>query len=80
MCFLKVNYVRGLDIDNDFASEKYMFQSAKAIETYLFAASFLAKSSNGLSGTQTPTSAVNGLTASNKQRRKMPSPIARLLS
>ena len=44
---------------DDFASEKYMFSAARAIETYLFAASFLSKSSNGLSGTQTPSSAMN---------------------
>jgi uncharacterized protein (TIGR03437 family) len=44
---------------DDFANERTMFNSAKAIETYLFAASFLAKSSDSMAGAPTPTSGVN---------------------
>jgi uncharacterized protein (TIGR03437 family) len=44
---------------DDFVAEKSMFESAKAIDTYLFAAVFLAKSSMGLANQQTPGSGVN---------------------
>ena len=43
---------------NDFSAEAHMFSSADQIERYLFAALFLAQSSNGLTKEATPTSGV----------------------
>jgi len=44
---------------SDFLDEKSMFSAAPAIEKYLFAASYLARASAGLSAQQTASSAVN---------------------